>query len=242
MPPSPRHHATRTPLKSRSSGARNRAPSSAIDERTARVGPGDRAQEQRDVGDRARHRTRHGERRPGPTPLGTRPGDGRKPTTLQNAAGLRSEPPVSLPSAIGTIPHASATAAPPLLPPQVFVRSYGLRVAPKTVLNVCEPAPNSGVLVLPQVMRAGGANARDDQRVARRHVVAIERRPARRADAGGVDQILVRDGQAVQRAERPPARRRSSARAASAIARSATSVTMALTLGLTRSIRARCAA
>src|SRR5439155_14681650 len=84
--------------------------------------------------------------------LGTRPGDGRNPTTLQNAAGLRSEPPVSLPSAIGTIPQASATAAPPLLPPQVFVTSYGFRVAPKTVLNVCEPAPNSGVLVLPSVM------------------------------------------------------------------------------------------
>src|SRR5512146_754223 len=30
---------------------------------------------------------------------GTRPGVGRKPTTLQNAAGLRSEPPVSLPLA-----------------------------------------------------------------------------------------------------------------------------------------------
>ena len=29
------------------------------------------------------------------------------------------------------------------------MRSYGLRVAPKTALNVCEPAPNSGVLVLP---------------------------------------------------------------------------------------------
>ena len=59
---------------------------------------------------------------------------------------------MSLPSAIGTMPHASATAAPPLLPPQVFVRSYGLRVAPNTVLNVCEPAPNSGVLVLPSVI------------------------------------------------------------------------------------------
>ena len=55
--------------------------------------------------------------------VGTRPGDGRKPTTLQNEAGLRSEPPMSLPSASGTIPHASATAAPPLEPPQVFVRS-----------------------------------------------------------------------------------------------------------------------
>ena len=83
---------------------------------------------------------------------GTRPGDGRMPTTLQNDAGLRSDPPVSLPSAIGTMHVASATAAPPLDPPQVFDGSYGLRVAPNTRLNVCEPAPNSGVFVLPIVI------------------------------------------------------------------------------------------
>ena len=83
---------------------------------------------------------------------GTRPGDTRNPTTLQYAAGFRSDPPISLPSAIGSIPQASATAAPPLDPPQVFVVSYGFRVAPKTVLKVCDPAPNSGVLVLPIVI------------------------------------------------------------------------------------------
>ena len=52
-----------------------------------------------------------------------RPGDGRNPTTLQNAAGLRSEPPVSLPSAIGNMRAANAAAAPPLLPPHVLERS-----------------------------------------------------------------------------------------------------------------------
>src|SRR5262249_38246557 len=83
---------------------------------------------------------------------GTRPGEGRNPTTLQKLAGFRSDPPRSLPSASGTIPHASATAAPPLLPPQVFVRSNGVRVTPNTALNVCEPAPNSGVLVLPMTI------------------------------------------------------------------------------------------
>jgi hypothetical protein len=55
--------------------------------------------------------------------FGTRPGEGRNPTTLQNAAGLRSDPPVSDPSATGTIPQANATAAPPEDPPQVFVKS-----------------------------------------------------------------------------------------------------------------------
>ena len=47
--------------------------------------------------------------------LGTSPGVGRKPTMPLNAAGLRSEPPMSLPSASATMPVASAAAAPPEL-------------------------------------------------------------------------------------------------------------------------------
>ena len=47
------------------------------------------------------------------------------------------------------MPLASAAAAPPLEPPQVRLGSQGLRVLPKTGLKVCEPAPNSGVFVLP---------------------------------------------------------------------------------------------
>src|SRR6516225_939834 len=84
--------------------------------------------------------------------LGTRPGEGRIPTTLQKLGGLRSEPPISLPSASGTMPHASATAPPPVLPPQVLLRSYGFNVGPKTGLNVCEPRPHSGTFVLPMTM------------------------------------------------------------------------------------------
>src|SRR5262245_2808524 len=83
---------------------------------------------------------------------GTRPGAVRKPTTLLKLAGFRSEPPMSLPSAIGIIPQARATAAPPLEPPHVLEGSYGFNVAPKTGLKVWEPAPNSGVLVFPMVM------------------------------------------------------------------------------------------
>ena len=109
---------------------------------------------------------------------------------------------MSLPSAIGTMPQVSATAAPPLLPPQVLVTSNGLRVAPNTSLKVCDPAPSSGVLVLPHVIAPAARMPRDDQRVGRRHVIAVEPRSARRADAGRVDQILVRDRQPVQHAER----------------------------------------
>ncbi len=81
--------------------------------------------------------------------VGTLPSDGRRPTTPQNDAGLRSDPPMSEPSASGTIPLARAAAAPPLLPPALRDGSCGLRVVPKTVLKVCEPAANSGTLVLP---------------------------------------------------------------------------------------------
>ena len=83
---------------------------------------------------------------------GTRPGLGRSPTTLQKLAGFRSDPPMSLPSARQISRAASAAAAPPLLPPALRPRSYGLRVAPNTGLTVCEPRPNSGVLVLPRLI------------------------------------------------------------------------------------------
>ena len=85
-----------------------------------------------------------------PVPLsGTSPGVGRSPTTLLNDAGLRMLPPWSEPSAMGISPAASAAPAPPLLPPAERSGAHGLRVAPNTSLKVCEPTPNSGVLVLP---------------------------------------------------------------------------------------------
>ena len=62
--------------------------------------------------------------------LATRPGVGRKPTMPQNAAGLRSDPPVSEPEQIGTMPVASATADPPEEPAAERVGSNGLPVAP----------------------------------------------------------------------------------------------------------------
>jgi hypothetical protein len=52
-------------------------------------------------------------------PYGTRPCDGRRPTTLFQPGGFRRLPAMSLPSATGTIRSASAAAAPPLLPPAV---------------------------------------------------------------------------------------------------------------------------
>src|SRR3954451_20231101 len=152
MPPRSRHHAMRTPLNDRPSAAANRVPGSASESGERGSGPAMALRKSaRSATDRAiGPNTESGDQEP-PSD-GTRPGDGRMPTTLQNAAGLRSDPPKSLPSAIGSMRHASDTAAPPLLPPQVLDRSYGLSVAPNTSLNVCEPAPSSGVFVSPQVI------------------------------------------------------------------------------------------
>ena len=47
---------------------------------------------------------------------------------------MRSDPPVSLPVATGTMRAASAAAEPPDEPPGVRVESHGLRVG-------CEPVP-----------------------------------------------------------------------------------------------------
>ena len=52
-----------------------------------------------------------------------RPGVGRRPTTLQNDAGLRIELARSDASASGASPQATAAAAPPLEPPAVRARS-----------------------------------------------------------------------------------------------------------------------
>ena len=238
----PRHPAAAAD-RPRAAGASRRRRTAARAGRAHR-GPAIAPQQQRDVADGARHRAVDRERQPRRRrgQRGTSPGVGRRPTTPFQAAGLRSEPPRSLPSAIGSIRQASAAAAPPLEPPAERVVSHGLRVAPKTGLNVCEPAPHSGVLVLPTMIAPAARSALDEQRVGGRHVVAEERRAVRRAHAGRVDQILVRDRQAVQR--RQIARRAARGgrpRRAAASARSATSVTMALTRGLMRSMRARCA-
>src|SRR5258705_10347460 len=127
-PPRSLNQATRTPLKLRSSGRANRSPGSFIESGARESGPAivlnARA---RSATDRPRHPDVLSVNHANPAfGLGTRPIEGRKPTTLQNAAGLRSEPPASEPLATGTSPQASATAAPPREPPQGLGRSLWL--------------------------------------------------------------------------------------------------------------------
>src|SRR5690242_8556138 len=80
---------------------------------------------------------------------GTRPSVCLNPTTPQHAAGMRLDPPPSVPTPIGANPAATAAAAPPLDPPQVRDRSHGLAVHPNSGASVKHLWPNSGVVVLP---------------------------------------------------------------------------------------------
>jgi len=80
-----------------------------------------------------------------------RPGVGRIETTSQKLAGVRTEPPKSVPCAKDAIPVATATAEPPEEPPEVSARSKGLRVGPQRRFVHTAPKPNSGVLVLPMM-------------------------------------------------------------------------------------------
>ena len=144
---------------------------------------------------------RAGRRRRRAASPGTRPGDGRSPTTLQKLAGLRSDPPRSLPSARQISRAASAAAAPPLLPPALRLRSYGLRVAPKTGVDGVRARAELGRVGLAQADRA--APAPSAARPARRRsgtCVGEQRRAVRGPDPGGVGKVLVRHRQAVQQA------------------------------------------
>ena len=64
--------------------------------------------------------------------MGMRPRLGFNPTMPQSAAGMRIEPPESVPSASATHPVATATPAPPDDPPGVRLGSQGLRVMPQS--------------------------------------------------------------------------------------------------------------
>src|SRR5262245_20997342 len=86
------------------------------------------------------------------------------PTTPQSAAGWRTDPPVSLPSASGTKPAATAAALPPDEPPGTRARSCGFRVGPKAEFSVEEPIANSSRFVFPTTQAPAA--------IARRIVVA----------------------------------------------------------------------
>ena len=80
---------------------------------------------------------------------GTRPKLGLCPTSPQNAAGMRIEPPPSLAVPRGTTPAATAAAEPLDDPPGVRSRCHGLRLTPHALVRAKLRMPNSGAAVLP---------------------------------------------------------------------------------------------
>ena len=89
----------------------------------------------------------------GTTPAhGSSPNVGFRPTMPQAAAGMRIEPPVSVPTEANPIPVTTAAAEPPLEPPADRVRSTGLWTAPKAVSSLVVPNANSCRLVLPMTI------------------------------------------------------------------------------------------
>src|SRR5258708_33514553 len=73
------------------------------------------------------------------------------PTTPQNDAGCRTEPPVSDPSAAGTAPAATSAAEPPEEPPGTRVLSGGGSARPYAEGSVDEPMANSSQFVFPAI-------------------------------------------------------------------------------------------
>ncbi len=65
---------------------------------------------------------------------------------------MRTEPPMSEPSASGTHPEATAAPLPPDEPPGVRETSCGFRVTPHNGLSVCSVWANSGVVVWPMMI------------------------------------------------------------------------------------------
>src|SRR5665213_1818457 len=90
----------------------------------------------------------------------TRPRLGLSPTRPLCDAGMRSEPPPSLPWPTGTIPDATAAADPPEEPPGVWPVCQGFLVAPYALFWVSLTSPNSGTLVRPSVMNPAALNRR----------------------------------------------------------------------------------
>src|SRR3984885_5723986 len=82
---------------------------------------------------------------------GTRPKLGFRPTRPHQAAGMRMEPPASVPICNGPNPAAPAAPAPEDDPPVLTSGFHGLRVMPCSGQSPGDFQPNSVVVVLPTI-------------------------------------------------------------------------------------------
>ena len=135
---------------------------------------------------------------------GTRPSDGPQADHAAEATpGCAATRPCRSRRRAAPSRRPARTPLPRCDPPAERVGSTGLRVVPKTGLNVCDPAANSGTLVLPIEHGARRRRIRSTSRSSwSGDVVGEERRAVRRAPARQRVGVLHREGQAVQRARR----------------------------------------
>lgn len=117
----------------------------------------------------------------------------------QALAGLRSEPPRSLPKPIGLIPVVSATASLPLEPPAVRCAFQGLRVMPYNELSVLTRSPMSGRLVRPMGIAPAARMRCTTSASSGTTAPASGRNPPSCGQARHVDVFLDREGHSVQR-------------------------------------------
>ena len=134
---------------------------------------------------------------------GTRPNCGLMPTVPVKAAGMRIEPPPSVPTASAPMPAATDAAAPPDEPPG---RSGGIpRIAGDAAQRRIGARPPAELrrCGLAEQHRAGFAKPRGGRRVLGPGLVGIDRsRAAQCRPAAREDQVLDRGGHAVDAAER----------------------------------------
>ena len=88
-----------------------------------------------------------------PGPTGMRERVAFRPTIPHSDAGIRIDPPPSVPWAIGSARAATRAAAPPLEPPTLRSRSHGLHVGPWTIGSVVALKANSGARVRPMTRK-----------------------------------------------------------------------------------------
>ena len=119
------------------------------------IGSSQHLKEHGRIGHGAGHGARLGELIGGGAAIPTEPRHaalgGLMPKTPQKLAGIRMEPPPSLPLARVHRPEARADAAPPLDPPEVLSGFQGLRQGPSSADSDVPVMPNSGVFVLPRI-------------------------------------------------------------------------------------------
>ena len=117
------------------------------------------------------------------------------------AAGMRMDPPVSVPIDASDMPVATAIADPPLDPPGD--RDGSLRVARGTKRGFLAGRAERELVqvALADENRAGTTQSRRDRGIRRGRRGRRHPRPGRRRHAALVDEILERDGNAVQRPE-----------------------------------------